>query len=341
MRFLVHEPIESFPVTDFYRGMRLDRFLQAMLPRMSRTAIQAAIAERVELASGASAKAGRQLGKGDVVRIGARPGEVPDEPIAPPPPLPVLAHGRDWLVVDKPGCLASTPGARRQGDDVSSLVGLPPAHRLDRGTSGCLLLSRHRDAARWFDLAFRAHRIGKEYVAMVEGVLPKQHCFVDAPLGEDPTSRVPGKVAVAADGAEATTEFDVLARFADRTLVRARPRTGRRHQIRVHLAHLGHPVVGDLLYGGDERRFIRYQLGQAVEMPPGLPPGRHLLHAIRLSFPEPGTDRRIEVAAPWPADFGLGDAAPALPPAEPADAARSPNPRPNAGTKRVRSRYSR
>jgi 23S rRNA pseudouridine1911/1915/1917 synthase len=98
----------------------------------------------------------------------------------------------------------------------------------------------------------------------------------------------------------------VIARRDGRTLVRALPRTGRRHQIRVHLAHAGHPIVGDVLYGRDERQFIRLQRGQPVATLPGAIPGRHLLHASRLAFVDPGSPMRVEVHAPWPADFGFG-----------------------------------
>ncbi len=304
---------EIFPVTDAYRGMRLDRFLQAMLPRMSRTSIQEAIGSRVVLASGATAKAARRLTVGDVVRVGPRPVEAEALASAGDRHLPVLAVGTNWLVVDKPGCLAVTPSARRRGDDVASILGMAPAHRLDRGTSGCLLLTNQRATARAFDLAFRARRIDKEYVAVVTGTPPADQFETDARLGPDPHSRVPGKVAVSEIGSPATTRFEVLLRLGDRTVVRAKPLSGRRHQIRVHLAHLGLPIVGDLLYGGDERRFIRYQLGQPVEMPAGLEPGRHLLHAVRLGFEEPTTNLRVEVEAPWPADFGLGENVPDLP----------------------------
>jgi len=96
----------------------------------------------------------------------------------------------------------------------------------------------------------------------------------------------------------------VLARLGERTVLRARPLTGRRHQIRAHLAHAGHPIVGDLLYGPDERCFIRWKRGRVEETPAGLAPGRHLLHAHRLAFPDPASARRIEVEAPWPEDFG-------------------------------------
>jgi 23S rRNA pseudouridine1911/1915/1917 synthase len=100
------------------------------------------------------------------------------------------------------------------------------------------------------------------------------------------------------------THVEVLARALDRTLLRAIPRTGRRHQIRAHLAHVGHAIVGDLIYGDDERQFIRLQRGQAVDAVPGLVAGRHLLHAHRLAFADPHTQQGIDVTAPWPADFG-------------------------------------
>lgn len=288
-----------YPVTFSWRGHRLDRFLQAMVPRMSRTAIQNALATRVRLSSGAEPKASRRLVEGEVVTILAiEPAAVPT--IA----LPVLAEGAGWLAIDKPAGVAATPNARRPGTDVASRLGLAPAHRLDRGTSGCLLLTRDAATARHFDLAFRQRRIGKEYLAVVDGTLAADEFVVDAPLGIDPRSRVTNKVAVAAEGAPASTRCVVLARGSDRTLVRALPATGRRHQIRVHLAHVGHPIVGDLLYGADERQFIRFQRGQPVDAIPGVAPGRHLLHAHRLVFPAPGSDGPIEVRAPVPTDFG-------------------------------------
>ncbi|MCU0866685.1 MAG: RluA family pseudouridine synthase [Planctomycetes bacterium] len=287
-----------FPVTDAYRGMRLDRFLQRMLPRMSRAAIQAALDSRVRLASGATPKASRRLVVGDAVTI---------VPIAAPEvtaiEIPVLATGDGWFVVDKPAGLACTPGKRR-GEDIASRLQAAPAHRLDRFTSGCLLLTRERAAARAFDLAFRAHRIAKEYLAIVHGTPAATSFVIEAALGLDEGSRVTDKMAVVAGGVAAQSEVEVLAARGDRTLVRVRPRTGRRHQIRVHLAHIGHPIIGDLLYGADERQFIRLQRGQPVTTPPGLLPGRHLLHASRLQFADPASGKSIDVLAPWPADFG-------------------------------------
>ena len=297
----------TFPVTDAYRGMRLDRFLQQMLPRMSRASVQTAIATRVTLASGAVAKANRRLVVGESVTIAPRGVETSGEANA---PIAVLARGDGWVVVDKPAGLATTPMVRRPGDDVATRLGLSPAHRLDRYTSGCLLLATDPRLARSFDRAFREHRIGKEYVAVVTGTPPAVQFEVDAPLGVDERSRVTGKIGVLPDGAPARTRFTVLARDGERTLLRAEPWTGRRHQIRVHLAHIGLPIVGDVLYGPDERHFIRLQRGQPFPVPAGLVPGRHLLHAQRLSFADPGTGASVDVHAPWPVDFGFVDAMP-------------------------------
>lgn len=297
---------QSFPVTETFRGYRLDRFLMEMLPRMSRASIQEAIETRVSLASGAGPKSARRLVPGEIVTIRPREAvgaaDMPDDAGASGVEIPVLLERAGWIAVDKPAGLSSVPTARRPGADVASILGLAPAHRLDRFTSGCLLLTREAAAARFFDAAFREGRIRKEYVAVVEGS-PSEDVFeIDAPLGQDVNSRVPGRVAVRPDGAAARTRFEVIARLPGRSMVRALPLTGRKHQLRAHLAHAGFPIVGDLLYGGDERRFVRWQLGQPVEIPEGLVPGRHLLHARSLAFTDADGESLL-IEAPWPADF--------------------------------------
>ena len=289
---------QSFEVTEAYRGMRLDRFLQAMVPRMSRNAIQEAIDSRVRLESGAEPKANRRPAVGDVVHLAQRVvTEVPDVEIA------VLHEADGWSVIDKPAGIATTPSSRRPGADLATLTGKAPAHRLDFGTSGCLVLVHEANAARHFESAFRLRRIEKRYLAIVDGVIAQDSFTIDAPIGRDPESRLPHKVHVTDDGAPASTELEVLERRATTTLVLARPHTGRRHQIRVHLAHVGHAILGDLLYGGDERQFIRWLQGQPVDQPHGIPAGRHLLHASELVLPLPGQDGTLTVTAPLPTDF--------------------------------------
>jgi 23S rRNA pseudouridine1911/1915/1917 synthase len=291
---------QSFPVTEAYRGMRLDRFLQAMVPRMSRNAIQEAIESRVRLESGTEPKANRRPAIGDTVYLAQRiVTEVPDVAIE------VLHEVADWSVINKPAGIATTPSSRRPGADIATLLNKAPAHRLDLGTSGCLLLVHNADAARHFEAAFRERRIDKQYLAVVSGSVEQNTFTINAPIGLDPDSRLPHKVRIADDGAHAETHFEVIERRDSNTLVRAKPRTGRRHQIRVHLAHAGHAILGDLLYGGDERRFIRWLQGQPVEEVAGIPAGRHLLHASELVLPLPNSTDRLTVTAPLPADFDL------------------------------------
>ncbi len=292
---------ESFAVTAAFAAMRLDRFLQRMLPRMSRTSIQDAIATRVQLASGSDPKASRRLTVGDVVRIWPRPASASN--VATPRAIAELAAGPGWVVVDKPAGMATTPSARRPGDDLTTRLGMAPAHRLDRFTSGCLLLTRDAATARHFDRAFRERAILKHYLAIVTGEPDADELQIDAPIGPARHSRVPGRMAVTDDGAAAQTQITVLRRAGGISLVRATPHTGRRHQLRVHLAHSGHAIVGDMIYGGDERQFVRWQLGQPIEAPAGLAPGRHLLHAHQLHFVDPATNAPIVVTATLPDDF--------------------------------------
>jgi 23S rRNA pseudouridine1911/1915/1917 synthase len=300
-----HAP-ESYPVTEAFRGMRLDHFLQQMLPRMSRTAIQEAIEKRVHLASQTPIKASRRLAVGDVVFVQPRPAASPIPPVL--LPIPVLAEGAGWFVIDKPAGLSTTPSAKRPGEDIATRLDAAPAHRLDRFTSGCLLLTRDPTTARHFDLLFRAHAIAKHYLAVIHGSPEHDEFEIEAPIGDATGSRVPGKAAVTETGRPALTCVRVIAREGNRTLVRASPRTGRRHQLRVHLAHAGHAIVGDLLYGEDERQFVRLLMGQPTATPPDLVPGRHLLHAHWLAFAAPGTMAQIEITAPWPSDFGFATA---------------------------------
>lgn len=289
---------QAFPVTEAYRGMRLDRFLQAMVPRMSRSAIQEAIDCRVRLQSGIDPKANRRPVVGDTVYLAQRViTEVPDCEIT------TLHEGDGWSVINKPAGIATTPSSRRPGADIATLLGKAPAHRLDLGTSGCLILVHNKDAARHFEAAFRERRIEKQYLAVVAGCIADGHFTSNAPIALDPESSLPHKVCVADDGAVAETHFEVVERRDTSTLVLAQPKTGRRHQIRMHLAHAGHPILGDLLYGGDERQFIRWLQGQPIDEVAGIPAGRHLLHASQLVLPLPSRHESVTITAPLPDDF--------------------------------------
>ncbi|MEM7247218.1 MAG: RluA family pseudouridine synthase [Acidobacteriota bacterium] len=293
----------SFRVTRAHVGSRLDRFLQAMMPVLSRSAVQAALDEgRVLLGSGHEAKAARRLQLDDEVTLLPRPAG----PVPPPPPE--LLAGPGWVVVDKPAGLRTLGNARHPGADLATAVGRSPAHRLDRFTSGCCLLTDGGDVATHFREQFECHHVEKTYAAVVEGRPSWTRTTCELPLEPLPESRVPGRV-IARPAAEAgpearaaVTELELVASAGDRSLLRVGLIHGRRHQVRAHAAALGHPLVGDLLHGGDERRFVRFQLGQPVDCPEGLEPGRHLLHARSLAFTDVEGEQRSAVA-PWPADF--------------------------------------
>jgi 23S rRNA-/tRNA-specific pseudouridylate synthase len=296
----------SFQVSEKYRGERLDRFLQKMVPRMSRAAVQAALSEgRVELHSGLTPKAARRLVPGDRVELRGREaqGPLPDAPV-------VLHEGIGFRVVDKSAGLRTIPSARHPGSDVATLAGAAPAHRLDRFTSGALILTTTPVAAQHFEALFRTGEIDKEYAAVVVG-RPRLHAFrCAAAIGPRPESRVPGMVEAKREddpaGKDALTEFELVASRETvdglESLLRVHPHGGRRHQVRVHAAASGHPLVGELLHAGDERDFIRFQLGQEHARVQGLAPGRHLLHARSLAFRDP-EGRSCSVVAPWPDDF--------------------------------------
>jgi 23S rRNA pseudouridine1911/1915/1917 synthase len=231
------------------------------------------------------------------------------------PLFQVIYEDADLLVVHKPADLVCHP---TKGDEYSSLIsrariyfsgaghevlgareGSEPGtacpeprlvHRLDRETSGLVLIAKNADAARELGKIWETRAVRKEYLAIVHGHVGAEQGIIDAPLGKDETSIVAIKDCVRPDGTPAQTEFFVEKRFyrpdgSAFSLLRLHPQTGRKHQIRIHLAHIGHPIVGDKIYGGDpdlylalvERRLTEEQRRRLL-----LP--QHALHAIRLQF---------------------------------------------------------
>ena len=238
-------------------------------------------------------------------------------PTTPSVALPLVAEGADWLVVSKPAHLLVHP-TRPDGtftllDALRGLLAFEIAnggqvsliHRLDRETSGAMLVATTAEAARRFSLALMGGRIGKEYLALVWGWPAWETLTVDAPLlrqGERAPSRIWLKRTIHPDGAPARTRLEVVRRFERAegrfALVRARPETGRLHQIRVHLAHTAHPVVGDKIYGPDEGCYLEFiETGWTPGLASVLRMERHALHSHRLTF-----DGRT-AEAPLPADM--------------------------------------
>ena len=235
----------------------------------------------------------------------------------PMPDLACLFEDGHLLAVDKPAGIASHPMGRFQAGTVVQFARLKYAERvrecLDRGdmgfypnlvnrldvhTSGIILVALTGVMHRAMQELVLRRLISREYVALVEGSVSSDRGSIEFPIGPDMTSRVRLKMACRADGKDSVTNFEVIERFPRHTLLRVTPRTGRQHQIRVHLAEIGHPVLGDLLYK-DEGLFL------AAQEPAAPLPSRHCLHARCTGFTHPVTGGVVGIEAPIPGDFEL------------------------------------
>jgi 23S rRNA pseudouridine1911/1915/1917 synthase len=266
-------------------GGRLDRFVAVRLADLSRTAVQRLIDDGFITLNGSSCKASDKVAPGDaiVVRI---PPPAPTELIAEDIPLAIVYEDADVAVIDKPAGLVVHPAAGHDhGTLVNALLGHTPdlqgiggevrpgiVHRLDKDTSGLIVVAKNERALQVLQEQFKARTIRKMYLALVEGSVEPRAGIIDAPIGRSKTDRK--KMAVTHDGRSALTRYRVRQIFhqPDLSLVEAYPETGRTHQIRVHFAWLKHPLVGDELYGRQK---------------PIVPIGRHFLHAASLTLTLP------------------------------------------------------
>jgi len=281
-----------------HAGSRLDRFLAEATALSRRAARRLAEAGLVWRNGRPVRVLSRRLETGDVVDV-LRPPDELGVPPRPELPAPRIVWEDRWLVVaDKPAGMLSQPAEGQDPDELAldqQLVlylalreGRRPrlhlAHRLDRLTSGLLLFTRLPEAAAAVERAWREGRVNRTYLALVEGVPEWDRRRIEAPIGRDPGHA--WRFRVDPRGREAVTEAEVTLRLPAAALVRCRLVSGRTHQVRVHLAHAGHPVVGDLLYGARPGRARR-----------------PLLHAARLVLPHPRTGRPLDLVAPLPADL--------------------------------------
>ncbi len=279
-------------------GKRLDQFLRERLPQYSRSRLQDWIEQGRVLVDGSAAKRS-YLVKG-AERIHVQPGELPPLRATPEDlPLEVLYEDADVIAINKPaGMVVHTGAGQHSGTLVNALlhrfgklssVGgeLRPGivHRLDRFTSGVILIARNDAAHRNLAEQFASRQVEKIYVALVHGRLKNDQGSITTPIARDPVRRV-RMTARLAVGRQAITSYQVLKRLERLTFLEVKIGTGRTHQIRVHLASIGHPVAGDKLYGAP-----------ASEL------GRFFLHARQITFTSPSSGERITVSAPLPADL--------------------------------------
>jgi 23S rRNA pseudouridine1911/1915/1917 synthase len=243
------------------------------------------------------------------------PGRTVEDPWLGPPPdeLPLIYKDDDLVVADKAAGLLSYPLGPRKAAALTIVEQqlwragerweLRPSHRLDRETSGLLMWARNLEADRVIKEAFKKRRVSKTYLALVRGTLERA-TIVDAPMRKDRDGPIGVRSVVARDGRPAQTAVTPLSWFGSWTWVECRPITGRTHQIRVHLAHLGHPIVGDKIYCDDGVAFLRWWDGELDDSDlRRLGLKRQALHAWTMTLSHPRSRESLELAAPVPADM--------------------------------------
>lgn len=287
----------SFVVPPEEAGERLDRALAARFPQLSRAQLQRLIRSGAITVNNTVVRPAYRLTPGDRITV-----TFPDEPTVRPESLPldIVYEDEDLLVVNKPAGMVVHPAARLvSGTLVNALLAYCPqvadvggpdragiVHRLDRETSGLIVVAKNPETHAALQRQFKRRLVRKTYVALVEGQVSPREGIIEVPIGRDPKDRT--RMAVSRTGRPAITQYRVVEVFPQYTLLEVRPHTGRTHQIRVHLAWLGYPVVGDRVYGQRRQTLL---------------PDRHFLHARELAFTHPVTGEKLAFSAPLPPEL--------------------------------------
>ncbi len=293
-------------------GMRLDVFMRTQLRSTSRTRARAIIEQSAHTADGRALRANARVKADERIALWREPFEEIDEV-----PLPIVYEDAHLLAIDKPPLVTVHPTARYHRNTVIERLRrersgqfLALIHRIDRETSGVLMLAKSLDSERAFKrlLEERSHggaeTVGKSYVAVTRGIPDATECCLPVELDAGNPLRVKMRIAAPGQGLEARTSISVVEARQGYALCRMNLHTGRQHQIRLHLAALGCPVVGDKLYGPDERLLARAADGElSAEDLVLLEHPRQLLHAERYEFIHPLTACPLELIAPLPADL--------------------------------------
>jgi len=280
-------------------GARLDKYVTDHFTELSRTRIQKLISNGYVKVNGKIAKAGLKLSSGDSLTVSLPPA-TPDELIPEDIPLSIIYEDDDLLVVDKPAGLTVHPAPGHASHTLvnailSHLPELPDTgdrqrpgivHRLDKDTSGVMLVAKTIPAYGNLTGQFKARSVAKTYLALVRGHLSPQDGAIEAPIGRDSRNRERMSVVAENQGKEARTEYHVINYVSGYTLLEIKPETGRTHQIRVHLAAIGYPVMGDKVYGVKSPHL-----------------SRQFIHALRIGFKLPSSGEYVEFTAELPQDL--------------------------------------
>ncbi len=301
----------TFTISDSDAGLRLDRVVTSRCTDLSRTRVQELIEQRLVLLNGKPAKGAQKVRTGDTIQVDAQP----RPPLQAEPesiPLNILYEDDDVIAINKPAGMTVHAGAgNSHGTLVNALLGrglslsqsndpLRPGivHRLDKETSGVLLVAKNDYAHARLAEGFRHRTIQKTYIALVEGLLAEDRGRIELPIARHPNHRTrmtADRAGLLPNSRPARTDWRVRARIGSTTLLEIQLHTGRTHQIRVHFSALRHPVVGDTLYGADAQLQVRNTT---------LPPlDRNFLHAAKILFIQPRSGKSIQLVAPLPSEL--------------------------------------